>query len=136
MHWCLVRFDRDLLATSDHPLVIIPFGPYTLNPASVIPESGLVDTVEVRFPVDPRTLLLMAWSDPGAPDSVVGTYRAACNSNSAVVAQALEEWFYLPGTTPSFLVPLSVDRDASDCAASPSRLLDRRCRSIRATQGS
>ena len=117
MHWCIVVFDTDTLVTSDHPVVAIPFGPYSLSPASVTPSTGVINTVEVRFAVNAQTLLLMTWleaSDSATP--LPGDFRAACNTNSAVTAQALQEWFYRPSTTPHFVVPPWLERDISPIA--------------------
>lgn len=106
MQWSLVRFDADLLIAGDQPVVVLPIQPTALTPASAMPDSGLANTLEIRFPLDPRTLLLMCWADPNDPDAPLqGTFSQACNANCSQRAQALREWFYLSGTTPPFLVP-------------------------------
>lgn len=106
MQWSLVRFDADLLIACDQPVVILPMQPTAMTPASAMPDSGLANALEIRFPLDPRTLLLMCWADPKDPDAPLrGTFSQACNANCSQRAQALREWFYRPETTPPFLVP-------------------------------
>jgi hypothetical protein len=106
MHWSLVRFDRDLLIASDEPVVVLPMQPTAITPAAAMPNSGLANTFEIRFPLDPRMLLLMCWADHQELDAPLqGTFAQGCNANCSQRAQALREWFYRPGTTPPFLVP-------------------------------
>jgi len=106
MQWSLLRFDEDLLIAGDQPVVILPLHPGPITPATAMPNSGLANTMEIRFPLDSRTLLVMCWASPDDPATpLTGTFAHACNSNCSQRAQALGEWFYRPGTTPRFLVP-------------------------------
>lgn len=115
MHWSLIRFDDDLLATSDQPVVILPLirprsGVHSA--ASVIPPDGYMETIEIRLSLDPKTLLLMSWaSGEDRLEPLLGTFNQACNANCAVTAQADKEWFSKPGKhaprlTPPTLQPL------------------------------
>ena len=106
MQWSLVRFDSDCLITSDQPVVVMPLKATAITPASAMPESGFADTIEIRFPVDPRTLLLLSWAE--SEDHAVpleGSLDVASNVNCSTRAQAFEEWFFRPGTRPCFLAP-------------------------------
>lgn len=106
MQWSLVRFDKDLLVAGDQPVVILPLQRIAITPASAMPSAGFVDTLEIRFPLDPRTLLLMCWAEPADPPvPFQGTYAQTCNANCSQRAQALGEWFFRPRTTPPFLAP-------------------------------
>lgn len=106
MHWALVQFDQDFLITSDQPVILLPMAPAAITPASVIPPNGIVATVEVCFTLDPRQALLLTWADvPDTERSFEGTYRQACSINCALRAQALNEWFSRPQTSPLFYSP-------------------------------
>jgi hypothetical protein len=114
MHWTLVRFERPILITSDHPVVLWPA---TEEPRSSTANAsvGLLNTLEVRYPLTSQLCLLMTWRDePDAPEIVPGNREKAKNVNGFTRAQAEDEWFYLPGTTPpmpdehSRLLPLSM----------------------------
>jgi Protein of unknown function (DUF4238) len=106
MQWNLVRFDQNSLITSDQPVVALPQRGTFVSPASSVPASGLLNAMEVIFPLDPRQLLLMTWAEqPDAAQPLSGTYRQACSVNCAVRAQALTEWVSRPETTPPFLAP-------------------------------
>ncbi len=110
MQWSLVRFDGDLLATSDQPVVALPLVPRGVHAAgNAVPPNGWMDVIEVRFSLDPRTLLLMSWSDaPDAPAPLPGTFNQACTVNCGVITQADREWFYRPGPRPCHLTPASL----------------------------
>lgn len=93
MHWTLVRFDRPLLATADHPVVVVP-NVFPGNPAIVEAASryGIFNALELRFNLDPQHCLLMTWrdgSDSSAPSA--GEYREAANINRALYAQTTVE---------------------------------------------
>jgi hypothetical protein len=107
MHWAIVHFDKDLLITADQPVVALPwnYAHHTLSPA-VVPVNGYVDTVEIRFPLDPQTLLLMSWhEDDDAQAPLHGTFHHACNINTSLSRQADKEWCFRPGTTPHLVAP-------------------------------
>lgn len=106
MQWMLVRFDKDCLITSDQPVVMLPLSPAPVSPASSVPAAGLSNTIEARFTLDSRQVLLMTWADaPDTAEPLNGTYSQACSINCAVRAQSLEEWVCRPQTAPPFLSP-------------------------------
>lgn len=100
MCWTLVEFARPVLATSDHPVVVWPMTDQGRRAQSVVPANvGLRNFLEVRLPVSPRRALLMTWRDlPDDPDPVPGKTHHADNFNAFTVAEADEQWFFLPGT--------------------------------------
>jgi len=106
MQWTLVQFERDLLTTCDQPVVLLPLGGGDISPASSLAPFGLANTMEVRFTLDPRQVLLLTWLDGrDAEQPLEGTYAQACSVNCGVAAQAVEEWVHRPGTTPPFHSP-------------------------------
>jgi hypothetical protein len=107
MRWVLVRFVEDVLVTSDQPVVTIPLTPPGRpESARVVPPGGFLDTLEVRFSLDPRTLLLLSWSEEeDAREAYEGTFAQAREVNCSVSYQADREWFYRPGTVPQRLIP-------------------------------
>jgi hypothetical protein len=112
MHWTLLEFEADGVATSDHPLVVWP-GLSARRPEASSLTVGVLGCGEIRFPLSPRRALLMTWTD--TPDDERTRVRAtrdhARNLNAFTVANADRQWFHLPDTSPpvgsgSFL-PLS-----------------------------
>jgi hypothetical protein len=102
MHWTLVEFGRPLLVTSDHPVVLWPLGVRSRQPAknhNVV--EGVVNSLEVRFPVSPWYALLMTWLDLPDDDApmVKGNRDIAANLNAFTVAEAEHQWFHRPGET-------------------------------------
>ena len=78
--------------------------------AEAVPSRGFLDTIEVRFPVDPRHALLMTWR--GDEDtSVCGSFAQACNMNASISRQADKEWFFKPGAVAHRLNPATLQRD-------------------------
>lgn len=105
MHWSVVQFDDDLLITCDQPMVLLPFVPGPITPASALPTTGFLNTVEGRFTLDPRHVLLLTWHEALDGPWLAGSYAHACSVNCALRAQSLDEWFHRPGTNPPFLTP-------------------------------
>ncbi len=106
MQWTVVEFEDEVLATGDQPVIFIPPVPGLVSAASSVPASGLLSTVEVRFPLDPRRLLLLTWHDgKDTVRPVAGTRDFAANVNCSVKAQSLEQWFSMPGTRPPAFIP-------------------------------
>ena len=105
MHWTLVEVERDWLITGDQPVVLLPPVPQPITPASALLPAGLSYTLEGRFTLDPRRAVLMTWSEDPEERWVSGSHAQACSINFAIKAQALQEWFSLPGTTPPLLSP-------------------------------
>jgi Protein of unknown function (DUF4238) len=102
MHWTLIEFQRPLLATSDHPVVLWP-GVASRSPqATEVTQIGVIECVEIRLPLSPTRALLMTWSDlpDDEPLRVRGTRDHAANLNAFTVASAERQWFYHPGSTP------------------------------------
>ena len=105
------RLQDDLLVTGDQPVVVLPIprrGRQSIIYA--VPPRGFLDTIEVRFPLDPRRLLLMTWR--GDDDSSAdGSFAQACNVNASVSLQADTEWFFKPGTVAHRLNPSTLHPD-------------------------
>jgi hypothetical protein len=111
MCWTLVQFDEPLIGSCDQPVVWYPLlRPQRQVPIRAIPRSGFMDTVEVRFPIDPWRLLLLSWApQPDMDDPVVGEFRHAADVNRSTDAQADRDWFYRPGSVPPFLAAPRLD---------------------------
>lgn len=100
MGWTLVSFDRPMLATSDHPVVVWPLEPRARAPEPPRFRAGLLPTLEVRVPLSPHLALLMTWRPADEPNVVQGRAHHAKNINAFTVAQAERQWFHQPGTSP------------------------------------
>ena len=101
MHWALIRFNRPVIATSDHPVVVWPRGFKTLRPTPMGLGLGLLETLEVRVPLSPRLVLLMTWLwDGDSPSVLTARKHHAGNINAFTVANADRQWFHFPDTTP------------------------------------
>jgi hypothetical protein len=99
MHWTLLRAGAPRLATSDHPVVPIAFGPAALQPVSPVPAYGTFATSEFRFALSPRHLLLMTWLDDYGPEpSDRIKIHEVREHNAVVISQAEQQWFHVPGT--------------------------------------
>lgn len=96
MHWTLIEFEHPLLATSDQPVVAWPLAEQLMLPGP-IPPQGLIETLEVRVPLEPNRALLMTW-DEGTDLRVLGTPEQAARINAFTVASADKQWFHQPGT--------------------------------------
>jgi len=127
MHWSLIEFRRPLIATSDHPVVLWPIGTIARSPEPTPLRSGLLHTLEIRFPISPELVLLMTWLDDC--DTLMplrGTRDHAANVNAFTVAEAERQWFHMPGSSPPIasgrLLPISpslippYDRVSADSA--------------------
>jgi Protein of unknown function (DUF4238) len=111
MHWTLVKFDEPLIASGDQPVVCVPRIPSGQRlPITAMPRTGFMETVEIRFPVDPQRLLLMTWSpQPDLPEPVPGQFRHAADVNRSTREQADAHWFYKPERRPPLLAPPTLD---------------------------
>ncbi len=100
MHWGLVTFEEQLLATGDEPIIPWPLkGIRTPAPFSF--QNGIRETLEVRFAVTARDLLVMSWLDePNDEPPLRGLPAIARNHNTFVKAQAQRFWFHHPDTKP------------------------------------
>lgn len=117
MHWAIVWFDGPLLITSDQPVVAVPIlDPHDRRGASVLPRAGFLNTIEVRFPLDPYHALLASWVDERERVAVKGSLDIACDFNRSLRGQADAEWFYSPECSPAFLRPPLYDPTCSAVA--------------------
>jgi hypothetical protein len=104
MHWTLLEFARPLLVTSDHPVVTWPMAARSRRPSKSdrLFEGGILNTLEVRFPVSSRHAILMTWLD--LPDALAPIARPgreiAANLNAFTVCDAEHQWFHTPGPAP------------------------------------
>jgi hypothetical protein len=114
MHWTLVEFERPLVATSDHPVVLWPGVDSSAPRAVEVAEIGIMECLEIRLPLSPRHAVVMTWADKADEDEarVEGKRDHAANLNAFAVAYADRQWFHLPGRAPprgsGRLLPLSV----------------------------
>lgn len=111
MHWSLVSFDEPLIASCDQPVICVPrLEPWQRLPIQAMPQTGLLETAEVRFPIDPWHLLLLSWSpQPDLEDPVRGEFRHAADVNRSTRGQADRDWFHRPEARPPLLAPLVLD---------------------------
>jgi Protein of unknown function (DUF4238) len=130
MHWTLVSFAQARLAASDHPVMIWPLGRGLSRPQANDLDAGVLETLEVFFPVGPAHLLLLTWlHDEDTPQPITGQGRHLATANAYVVANADKQWFHEPGVQPwianGVRRPLSDelvgDYDASAAQSSPRR---------------
>jgi hypothetical protein len=102
MRWTVVEFARPILITCDHPIVLWDAANRACAPTD-LSATGVKDLLEVRYPLNTTTCLLMTWLDGEDDQDIVrGNKALARNINSFTRAAAEDEWFYLPGTTPAF----------------------------------
>ena len=88
MHWSLVTFRRPMLVTSDHPVVLWPAVKPVMRPSSGA-RCGLLETLEVRYPLTSYACLVMTWQEGPDPERPVsGKQHHAKNLNAFTVAQA------------------------------------------------
>ena len=117
MIWALIRFDRPMLATSDHPVSAWSRFETSSRPKPGPPFGvGLINLLEIRVPVSPKAAIVMAWLERAEDiaEPFPGGRQEARNLNAFTIAQAERQWFHLPGTKPSFgkkrsYRPLSMD---------------------------
>ncbi|HEX5761661.1 MAG TPA: DUF4238 domain-containing protein [Solirubrobacterales bacterium] len=114
MRWHVVRFDRPLLAYSDHPVVLWPMNVERTRPFSR-QELGPLTMLEIRVPIAPDAAILMNWIDCSDEIGVPMKPRAAAELNAFTVAQAEKEWMHRPGSEPEV---------ADDVFSPLSRLID------------
>jgi Protein of unknown function (DUF4238) len=113
MRWTLVEFARPALITCDHPVVLWDAANRACAPTD-LSGTGVKDLLEVRYPLNSTSCLLMTWLGGGDDPQVVrGNKALARNINSFTRAAAEDEWFNLPETKPPFsdersrILPLS-----------------------------
>jgi hypothetical protein len=82
MHWTLVSFTQPRLTNSDHPVVVWPLRRAASRPQANDLDAGVLDTLEVFFPIDPDHLLLLTWvDDVDTPLPVAGEGRHISTAN-------------------------------------------------------
>ena len=114
MHWTLVKFDRPVVATSDHPVHVWPMERSTSRPLPGRMGAGVLQALEVRFPITSALAIVMSWlPEPDALSPVRGARHHAKNLNAFTVSEAEKAWFFLPGTSPPVgtgtFLPISAD---------------------------
>jgi hypothetical protein len=107
MQWSFVEFDEPLIASCDQPVIFVPRSPaWQKLPIQAVPRCGSMETAEVRFPIDPRRVLLLSWSpQPDLAQTVTGEFHHAADVNRSTRAQADRHWFHRPGPRPPLLSP-------------------------------
>jgi Protein of unknown function (DUF4238) len=141
MQWALVEFKRPWLATSDHPVVLWPVAARSRQPmkSADFVEGGLLNTLEVRFPISPVYGLLMTWLDDPDDEAPLlsGTKDIAGNVNAFTIAEVEHQRFSMPGSrvpiSSGQLLPIAprlLRRNYSDVVALASRRRDETSRRI------
>jgi uncharacterized protein DUF4238 len=102
MHWTLLSFDEPLLVTGDQPVCPVPIlTPGVESPVAASPRDGWMDTSEIRCALTPQLALLMSWHLGPTVAPVAGTWAHAVNLNTAVIGQAVEQYFQTPTRLPA-----------------------------------
>lgn len=114
MHWTLLRFSEPIIITSDHPVCGFPLLEDDAELAvTAVPPEGWGNTIEFRFPLTPRLVLLGSWHVDEREHEIDGRWEDAAAINTVVRAQASRQWFRVhPGPRPAFpgLIFREVDR--------------------------
>lgn len=107
MHWALIEFPEPLLATSDQPVSVVPLlEPGTTAGVQASPQTGFMETEEIRFPVDPWRALLMSWIVGFDTERALrAPYDISAELNRTTIAQADREWIHFPARRPTRLKP-------------------------------
>ena len=120
MHWTLLDFEGQLLATGDQPVTAVPLlGDNDRAEVAPMPSTGYVATTELRIALSPSRALLLTWMNDEDPERPLQCHDAvAVELNRAVVAQADREWFHHPEPAPGTdyrrrLRPRKLSRDQS-----------------------
>ncbi len=137
MHWTLVTFDEPLLATSDHPVTLVPLltPGRTSAPITPLPATGIIDVLEMRMALSPTHAIVGAWIDePDDGPTRAGDDAFAAHLNRGAIAQADTQWFHHPARVPTRIV--APDLTIGGCEPLAHRLhagydTDQACRSVR-----
>ena len=107
MHCALLTSGTTPLLSSDHPVVAVPLlRDGESAPIQLIPERGLSNTIEFRFPIGPRHALLFTWLDEPIHQEIIELpFAAVCDLNLSVASQAESEVYYRPGDRPPVVCP-------------------------------
>jgi hypothetical protein len=111
MHWTLVEFQDEVLATSDQPVTVIPSTDERPRaPHPPLPATGLADCQEIRMALDPSHALVLTWlNEPDDGLRLPGNDWVAAELNHAVIGQADAQWFHHPVRRPTTLIPPLLD---------------------------
>ena len=128
MRWNIFRFERPLLAYSDHPVVVWPMDVALTRPFAS-QALGPLGALEIRVPIAPDSAIVMNWIDRSDIDRLRGTRWVAAQLNAFTVSQAEREWMHRLGAEPpraeDIFAPLSklVDPryDRASCLGSARR---------------
>ena len=105
MHWALIEFPEPLLATSDQPVSVVPLleSGATVE-VQAFPQTGFLETEEIRFPIDPHRALLMSWAVGFDTERALSASPdIAAELNRTTIAQADREWVHHPARRPTRL---------------------------------
>jgi hypothetical protein len=106
MHWSLVVFDSEWIATCDQPVVCVPLlRAQQIGTIEAIPRAGFLNTAEVRIPLDPAHVLLLTWLDEPDGQRIAGQLRHAADVNRSTYEQADRQWFHRPATYAPRIAP-------------------------------
>lgn len=100
MRWQIVVFDEDLLAYSDHPVVLWPGDVQRLDAPPKRQALGPLSALEVRVPLSPSVALVMNWVDESDRTAVSLPPAAAGELNALTIGQADVEWMHKRGREP------------------------------------
>jgi hypothetical protein len=123
MNCTLLEAPEPWLMVGDHPVIVVPLlDPGEAAPMQLVPDGGLLETIEVRFPIDSKRALLFSWLDQPHRQEVIRIgLEEAVNLNRSQLGQVASQWYTEPGTTPSFVVAPFVSGPSSPLAP---KLLD------------
>lgn len=105
MHWALVSFGGPWLITCDQPVIPVGFVPDGVR-VRVDETPGLLETIELRFVIDPSHAVILSWHD--APDWSSWSrcdLPVAADINRSVAGRADAEYFHYRRCTPRFVAP-------------------------------
>jgi hypothetical protein len=124
MHWTLLRFPEPLLLTSDQPVSAVPIlDPGQIVEVAAMPDTGWLDTCEVRCPLAPRLALLASWWTGPEEAPTEGTWQQAVNLNTATSVQAVGYSFQTPERCPALAPAIFRDPPAPVLSALSPELL-------------
>jgi hypothetical protein len=97
MHWVVLEFEDDLVATSDEPVVQWPLRSVVRRPGGPGLGIGVRSTLEIRVPISARRAVVMSWVDEADADAIVPVGpEAATNLNSFTRSQSRRQWVHHP----------------------------------------
>ncbi len=140
MHWSLICFEENLLATGDQPVCGVPLpSDELLRPVSATVDDGWSNTLEVRFAATPRLLVVGSWHDGPETGPGSGHWLHAVDHNVAVSTQADRQWFHHPDRLPAMPPQIFAHPSRYDCssiaqAALPGYTAETARRSVRRRQ--